>query len=142
MERTHGLTPTSIASHVWFLRPFLQELGVATNADIASLTGREVARYVERHAGDRGATTARIMCARLRVFMRYLHCEGLITADLTAALPSIRRSGDEHLPRFMPLEEVQRVLDNCDRSTATGRRDYAILMLLARLGLRACEVAS
>lgn len=141
MERKRGLAPVSIASHVWFLRPFLQELGIATNADLARLSGRKVAAYVERHAGDGGATTARIMCSRLRVFLRYLHCEGFITADLTAAIPSMRRPGEARLPSFMPLEEVQRVLDGCDRNTATGRRDYAILMLLARLGLRAIEVA-
>lgn len=141
MERKRGLAPTSIASHVWFLRPFLQELGIATNADLARLSARKVAAYVERHVGDRGATTARIMCSRLRVFLRYLHAEDFIAADLTTALPSIRRIGDERLPSFMSLDEVQSVLDGCDRNTATGRRDYAILMLLARLGLRAVEVA-
>ncbi|GAM07683.1 integrase/recombinase [Novosphingobium sp. MBES04] len=141
MERKRGLAPSSIASHMWFLRPFLQELGIATNADVARLSGRDLARYVERHAGDSGATTARIMCSRLRVFLRYLHCEGFVAADLTGAIPSIRRTSNERLPSFMPIEKVQRVLDGCDQSTATGRRDYAILMLLARLGLRACEVA-
>ena len=139
MERRRGLSLTSIASHVWFLRPFLQELGIATNADLAGLSGRKVAAYVERHASDRGATTARIMCSRLRVFLRYLHCEAFITTDLTTVLPSIRRPGEARLPSFMPLEEVRRVLAGCDRSTGTGRRNYAILMLLARLGLRASE---
>lgn len=141
MERKRGLAPASVASHVWFLRPFLQELRIATTADLARLSGRKVAVYVERHASDRGATTARIMCSRLRVFLRYLHCEGFISADLTGALPTIRRPGEARLPSFMPLDEVQRVLDGCDHSTETGRRDHAILMLLARLGLRACEVA-
>lgn len=141
MERKRGLAPSSIASHLWFLRPFLQDLGITTNADLVLLSGREVSLYVERHAGDSGAATARIMCSRLRVFLRYLHAEGFITADLTAAIPSIRRLGEARLPSFMPIEGVQRVLDGCDRSTAAGRRDYAILMLLARLGLRACEVA-
>lgn len=141
MEHQRGLTPGSIASHVWFLRPFVQELGIATTADLARLSARKVAAYVARHASDGGATTARIMCSRLRVFLRYLLVEGFITADLTAAVPSIRRRGEARLPSFMPLEEVQRVLDSCDRTAATGRRDYAILLLLARLGLRACEVA-
>lgn len=142
MGSKRGLASISIASHVWFLRPFLQELEIATNADAARLSRRDVARYVERHVGDNGATTARIMCSRLRVFLRYLYVEGLINTDLTTAVPSIRRPTREpRLPSFMPLEEVQHVLDGCDRSTAIGRRDYAILMLLAQLGLRACEVA-
>jgi site-specific recombinase XerD len=141
MGRQRGLAPSSIASHLWFLRPFLQELGIAKDADLVRLTGREVSLYVERHAGDSGATTARIMCSRLRVFLRYLHAEGFITTDLTTAIPSIRRPTEGSLPSFMPIDQVQRVLDGCDQSTATGRRDYAILMLLARLGLRANEVA-
>ncbi|AJR23105.1 site-specific integrase [Sphingobium sp. YBL2] len=141
MERQRGLAPMSIASHLWFLRPFLKELGIATRVDAARLSGREVARYVERHGGDRGPTTARIMCSRLRVFLRYLHAEGFLAEDLTTALPSVRRPAEAGLPSFMPNEDVQRVLASCDQSTAMGRRNYAILMLLARLGLRATEVA-
>jgi site-specific recombinase XerD len=142
LERKRGLAPTSIASHLWFLRPFLEEMGIAVNEDVARLSARDVALYAQRHAGDHGATMARIMCSRVRVFLRYLHGEGLLTADLTAALPSIRRPPEARLPSFMSLEQVQRVLDSCDRAATTGRRDYAILMLLARLGLRANEVAT
>lgn len=142
LERKRGLAATSIASHLWFLRPFLEEIGIASNADLERLSDRDVALYVERHAGDHGVTTARIMCSRLRVFLRYLHSEGLFAGDLTTSIPAIRRSSELRLPSYMPLEEVQRILDGCDRSTAKGRRDYAILMLLARLGLRAKEVAT
>lgn len=142
LERKRGLAPMSIASHLWFLRPFLEEIGITSNADLERLSDRDVALYVERHVGDHGATTARIMCSRLRVFLRYLHSEGLVAVDLTASIPSIRRSAEPRLPSYMSLEEVQRILDSCDQSTARGRRDYAILMLLARLGLRAKEVAT
>lgn len=141
MDRKRGLAPGSIAGHVCFLRPFLRELRIATNADLARLSAPKVAAYIERHVGDHGPTTARIMCTRVRVFLRYLHAEGFIPADLTGAIPKIRRPSEARLPSFMSLDDVQRVLDGCDRNTATGRRDYAILILLARLGLRACEVA-
>jgi len=141
LQHQRGLVRASIESHLWFIRPFLQELGITTYADLAHMSGCDVAAYVERHVGDSGATTARIMCSRVRVFLRYLHAEGFITVDLTTAIPSIRQPGDAKLPTFMPPEDVQRVLDGCDRNTVVGRRDYAILMLLARLGLRACEVA-
>lgn len=141
MDRKRGLAPSSIAGHVWFLRPFLRELGVATNADLARLSAPKVASYIEHHVGDHGPTTARIMCTRVRVFLRYLHVEGFIPADLTGAIPKIRRPSEARLPSFMPLDDVRRVLDGCDRDTAVGQRDYAILMLMACLGLRACEVA-
>lgn len=141
MDRKRGLAPSSIAGHVWFLRPFFRELRIATNADLAHLSASTVAAYIERHAGDHSPATARIMCTRVRVFLRYLHVEGFIATDLTGAVPKIRRFSEAALPSFMPLDDVQRVLDGCDPNTAVGRRDYAILMLLARLGLRACEVA-
>jgi site-specific recombinase XerD len=76
LERKRGLLPNSIASHLWFVRPFLDEIGIASNADLGRLRGHDVATYVERHADDYSATTARIMCSRLRVFLRYLQCEG------------------------------------------------------------------
>lgn len=141
LQRQRGLAPASIASHLWFLRPFLEETRIATSSDAGHLCSRDVALYVERHVGDAGRTTARLMCSRLRVFLRYLHGQGFVAVDLTGAIPTMRRRPDQRLPSFMPLEQVQRVLDGCDRSTATGRRDHAILMLLARLGLRASEVA-
>jgi len=142
LTRQRGLAPASIASHLWFLRPFLEATRITTASDVARLSGRDVALYVERRAGHRGATTARIMCSRLRVFLRYLHAEGLVAADLATAIPSIRRAAEPRLPGFMSQGEVQRVLDGCDQGATTGRRDYAILMLLARLGLRASEVAA
>ncbi|WP_157098982.1 tyrosine-type recombinase/integrase [Novosphingobium rosa] len=130
MSRQRGLATISIASHLWFLRPFLKELRMMSRADAARLSYREVARYVERHAGDHRPTTARIMCSRLRAFLRYLHAERFLAKDLTAALPSVRRCAEAGLPRFMPIEDVQCVLAGCDRSTLTGRRDYAILSCL------------
>jgi integrase len=57
-------------------------------------------------------------------------------------VPSIREWKLAHLPTYLSAEQVQNVLDGCDRGSAIGRRDYAILMMLAKLGLRANEVAS
>ena len=57
-------------------------------------------------------------------------------------MPSIRQWKFAYLPTYLSAEQVQKVLDGCDRTTAIGRRDYAILMMLAKLGLRANEVAS
>ncbi len=72
--------------------------------------------------------------------LRFLHVQGLITMPLAAAVPSVaqRREG---LPRALPAGQVAGLLESCDRSTPVGCRDYAILLLLARLGLRCGEVA-
>jgi len=82
------------------------------------------------------------MCWTLRAFTRYLVYRGYIVDDLAAAVPSVRSWRFGPLPDHLPPPKIQRVLDGCDRTTAIGKRDYAVLLLLARLGLRANEVAT
>jgi integrase len=72
--------------------------------------------------------------------LRFLHLQGLIAEPLAAAVPSVARR-QEDLPRGLPAGQVRLLLDSCDRSTPVGRRDYTILLLLSRLGLRGGEVA-
>jgi site-specific recombinase XerD len=78
----------------------------------------------------------------LRAFLRYLHHTGLAPLDLSGCVPSIRVWKLANLPTYLSAAQVQKVFDGCDRTTAMGRRDYAILMLLGKLGLRANEVAT
>ena len=82
------------------------------------------------------------MCWSLRAFLRYLHHSGLNPLALAGCVPSIRRWKLASLPTYLSTAQVQKVLDGCDRTTVMGRRDYAILMMLAKLGLRADEVAT
>ena len=82
------------------------------------------------------------MCWSLRAFLRYLHHQGLNPRALAGCVPSLRRWKLTSLPTFLAASHVQKALDGCDRATAMGRRDYAILMMLAKLGLRAGEVAT
>lgn len=82
------------------------------------------------------------MCWSLRAFLRYLHHKGLHPVALAGCVPSIRRWTLASLPTYLSAAQVEKVLDGCDRATAMGRRDYAILMMLARLRLRAGEVAA
>jgi site-specific recombinase XerD len=131
-----GYRPASVSSYIWFCRPFIVELW-----DGAELTKSIVLSYLERHAGERSRTTARIMCSRIRGILRFLYAEGLIAEDLASAIPAARASRSAGLPSFLAPGQVEAVLAACDRSTIAGRRDYAVLILLARLGLRAAEVA-
>jgi site-specific recombinase XerD len=82
------------------------------------------------------------MCWSLRSFLRYLYHKGLNQAELAGCVPSIRQWKLTSLPTYLSAAQVQKVLDGCDQATAMGRRDYAILMMLAKLGLRASEVAT
>jgi integrase len=102
----------------------------------------DITHYVERHVRDRGADSGKAMCWALRLFLRYLHHKRLNPFPLADCVPSIRRWKLASLPTYLSAAQVQEVLECCDRATALGRRDYATLMMLAKLGLRAGEVAT
>jgi site-specific recombinase XerD len=76
----------------------------------------------------------------MRSFLRYLHYKGFVGQDLSLTVPKVARWPLSSLPKHLPAAQVRQVLSHCDRSTPLGRRNYAILLLLARLGLRASEV--
>lgn len=67
---------------------------------------------------------------------------GEISTDLAACVPAVANWSHSSLPRFLQPGQVQQVLDHCNQHSDAGRRNYAILLLLARLGLRACEVVA
>jgi integrase len=83
-----------------------------------------------------------LLVIALRSFLRYLRHQGKVATDLAACVPTVARWSFATLPKSLPAGTVQRVLDRSDRRTPIGRRDYAILFLLARLGLRACEIVA
>jgi site-specific recombinase XerD len=93
-------------------------------------------------AQDRSSECVRLLATSLRSFLRFLHAEGEIANDLTAAIPTVRRWTQPDIPKKLTAAEVNRVLKTPNLKTATGRRDYAILLLLARLGLRSSEILS
>jgi site-specific recombinase XerD len=142
LARDRGLVRGTIVRHLPAVRRFLQEAGVETTGDFAKLNQAIVIGFIERHARDRSPATARNMCWALRAFLRYLRWQGWTSVDLAGSVPTVRQWRHATLPTYMSPEQVQQALDGCDRRTATGRRDFAILMLLARLGLRANEVAT
>lgn len=141
LQSERGLAPKSIIRHLPVIRRFLHEMCPAGAGDLGKIGQEDVTRYVERHARDWSAGSGKAMCWSLRAFLRYLHYRGLNPLALAGCVPSIRRWKLASLPTYLSAAQVQRVLDGCDRTTAIGRRDYAILMMLARLGLRAGEVA-
>ena len=104
------------------------------------LQARDVVAFVQSnaHRHSRGHTLQ--VVTALRSFLRFLHYRGHLTIDLAQAVPAVAHWGMANLPKHLPAEAVQKVLDICDQTTAVGRRNHAILLLLARLGLRAGEI--
>jgi len=142
LQRERGLTAASIIGHSPAIRRFLCEVCPAGAKDPRKIDHADVVCYVERHARDGSPGYDKAMCRSLRTFLRYLHHKGLNRACLAGCVPSIRQWKYANLPTYLSAEQVQNALDGCDRGSAIGRRDYAILMMLAKLGLRANEVAT
>jgi site-specific recombinase XerD len=106
------------------------------------LSAADVSMFLARECPMRSVSGARDLVCALRSFLRYLHLTGLTEAPLVWAVPSVADLRDRTLPRGLEPAAVKKLLASCDRRTLVGRRDYAILLLLARLGLRAGEVAA
>lgn len=142
LQSERGLAPRTIIRHLPIIRRFLSEVCPAGVSDLHKIRQEDIVRYIERHARDQSPASGKAMCWALRAFLRYLHHRGLNALALAGCVPSIRRWKLASLPTYLTVAQVQKVLDACNRSTALGRRDFAILTLLSRLGLRASEVAT
>lgn len=106
------------------------------------LEAPDVTRFILRECHDRSVSYSKYIVSALRSLLRFLYLEGQTPRPLAAAAPAIAGWRATSLPRGLELGAVARLLASCDRRTAVGRRDYAILLLLARLGLRRGEVSA
>ena len=121
-------------------RRFLTETFGDGPLTFSKLRAPDVTAFIQRHAHDHGPFAARHLVRGMRSMLRYLYYKGLIDTDLSLAVPTVASWRLSTLPKHLPAAEVRQLLRHCDRKTALGRRNYAILLLLARLGLRAGEV--
>ena len=136
-----GLAQTTVALNVRLVRPFLLQRERDGRLDLGQLTAAEVRAFVVAQSRQRPGSVKRIVSA-LRSLLGFLHVDGIIGAGLAGAVPSPAGWTLTGLPKALEAGQVAAMLASCDLGTATGRRDRAILLLLARLGLRAGEVAA
>jgi integrase/recombinase XerD len=104
------------------------------------LSGNDVVRFVRRQALRLHLKSVKLLTSALRSFLHYVRYRGEIKQDLAAAVPTVANWSMPSIPRAIPADAVRQLLASINRRTPTGRRDYAILLLLARLGLRGGEV--
>jgi len=135
-----NLAPRTIALRRLVASRFLSEKFGSGPLKLSNLRAPDAATFVQQHAHDHGPAHARTLVAGMRLFLRYLIYEGLVDTDLSATVPAVAQWRFSTLPKHLSTAQVRQVLQHCDRSTSLGRRNYAILLLLARLGLRAGEV--
>jgi integrase/recombinase XerD len=134
-----GLAPSTAQAYVLRADRFLDSCG--PEVELAGLTAAEVSRAVLVEAGIRAVGSTQLFVVALRAFLRFCFIHGLVPVDLSAAAATATGRRRPGLPKGLSRAEAMALLDSCDRRTAMGRRNYAVLLLLLRLGLRAGEVA-
>ena len=134
-----GVTVLTVDAYVSDVRSFLAHRG---GSDLAELTAPEVSKAVLGQVAGRSPASVRRYGCALRSFMRYCYSAGLVEHDLSAAALPVSGRRRSLLPRGITATQAKALLGACDRRRATGRRDYAVIVLMLRLGLRASEVAT
>jgi len=140
--RERGLTANTVRCRQRTAHHFLSAWSQPDRVELARLTAADVTRFVLRECRGCSVGHAKVIVTNLRCLLRFLFLEGHTATSLAAAAPAIAGWRLSGLPRALEPGQVSRLLRSCDRRSNVGRRDYAILLLLARLGLRAGEVSA
>jgi integrase/recombinase XerD len=136
-----GLVDEVVTGYARVVRPFVETVLGAGGPGFERLDGTVVIAFVVEHVPLLSPKVASLTVTALRSLLRYLHLEGRIARPLAQVVPRVASPRLAVLPKRLGAGQVRALLAACDVETVTGRRDLAILMLLARLGLRASEVA-
>ena len=134
------LAEVTIVYYVSFVRGFLADQFGDGPVTLSRFCAGDVVRFVQRQAPRLHLKRAKQLTTALRSFLHYARYLGQIKRDLAAAVPTVANWSMSSIPRAIPADAARRLLASIRRRTAIGCRDYAILLLLARLGLRASEV--
>jgi integrase/recombinase XerD len=141
--KQRGVAASTVRNYVGVARVFLADRErVRGELALMELDGAAVSEFVLRESRRSSVGSAKCMVTRLRALLRFLHVEGEIEQDLAGAVPSVASWRLASLVKALDARSVARLLSSCDRRTRVGRRDFAILTMLSRLGLRAGEVAA
>ena len=136
-----GLSPVTLERYIPMVHHFLDDRFNGGTIQIDKLKPGDVTAFLFRYLRRVKRKTAKLMVTALRAFFRYLRLRGAIDANIAEFIPSIADWRLSDLPKSLEAHEVEQLLSKCDRSSKVGQRDYTILLVLARLGLRAGEIA-
>jgi integrase/recombinase XerD len=142
LRKERGLTENSLRVYLPFIHDFLSEQVAKTGASTETLAAPMVRDFLLERVRNRSSEYSRLLATSLRSYFRFLYLRGETAIDLSLSVPTVRRWRQAGVHAFLSPEEVERVLSATDRVTPSGRRDHAILLLLARLGLRAGEIVA
>jgi integrase/recombinase XerD len=138
-----GLATPTVRRYEATARRFLEKLrtGTGRRTGVEDLSGADVTSFLLGECSRLAVKSAKGVVTDLRSLLRFLFLEGLTPMALASAVPPVAGWRNTELPAILAASDVSALLDSCDQGHPTGLRDFAILTLLARLGLRAAEVA-
>ncbi|HTY26640.1 MAG TPA: site-specific integrase [Mycobacterium sp.] len=139
LREQRGLSPETVRCYGNQAHTFLAWLPKPLDAGVQQLDSGQITSFVLDYCRDRNTGSAKAMVTALRALLRFLHVSGHTPTPLAGAVPAVAGWRLASLPRGLDAAVIARLLECCERTTMVGRRDYAILMLLARLGLRGAE---
>jgi site-specific recombinase XerD len=140
LREQRGLTEATIYHCVRFLERFMTFCFGATLGDLNDITPADIVKFLREVMGRKTAYRDKTPPTHLRSLFRFLFWSGKTKRDLASSLPRVATGRASHLSRSLKPEEIERLIDAVWSPDAVGRRNYAMLMVLARLGLRAPEV--
>ena len=136
-----GLGQGTICGYVHAVRPFVAGRSREGMVDLSGLSAAEVSEFIVAACPGRPRGVAKVIVTAMRSLLGWLHLEGVVPVPLAAAVPSVASRRLSGLPDPLNAAQIKALLAACDRRSWVGRRDYAMMMLLWRLGMRAGEVA-
>ena len=142
LEQDRGLSPATVSNYLPLIQRFLTERFGEEPLHWHEISPSDIVAFVTGFARSYAVGRVRLLVTALRSFFRFLRWRHDLPTDLAAAVPSVAQWRSTGVPKSLEPAKVQLLLESCDRETLVGRRDYAMLLLFARLGLRAGEVVA
>ena len=143
LQQVRGFAPSTVTHHGRTAGEFLAHIGYEEHPTrLAALDRQELDTFLCAVAPRQSRASLQHVVGHLRAFLRFLAADGEIPTGLDTQIDTPRVYRGEQLPRALPWDTVRALLHSIARSTPLGRRDYAIFLLMATYGLRACEVVT
>ncbi len=137
-----GLSSSTISNYIPRVRCFLLDLFISKPINLKTVCAQNIMEFVRKYANEHSSAENSLMVSSLRSFFRFLLLRGRITVDLASCVPSVANWEHARIPQYLSSQELENMLEHNKGDTPLKIRNYAILLLLARLGLRASEVVS
>ncbi|MBZ5499143.1 MAG: site-specific integrase [Acidobacteriia bacterium] len=142
LQDQRGLAVTTVSQYTLYVRLFLRKCFGDDPIVLTDLRADDVTGFIQQESSPTHFVRPKAIAISLRSFFRFAHYRGAITADLAASVPKVASWSMSGIPRAISEDQTRKLLSSIERGHGKGLRNYAILLLLARLGLRSGEIAS